>query len=40
MSGNSNEVLTFTSAKGRAMESRPSPLWTAVTGPAATGAAD
>ncbi len=40
MSGNSNEVLTFTGPNGRAMESRPSPLWTAVTGPAATSAAD
>jgi hypothetical protein len=40
MSGNSNEVLTFTGANGRAMESRPSPLWTAVTGPAGTRVAD
>jgi hypothetical protein len=40
MSGNSNEVLTFTGPNGRVTESRPSPLWTAVTGPAATRAAD
>jgi hypothetical protein len=40
MSGNSNEVLTFTGPNGRTMSSRPSPLWTAVTGPAATRAAD
>jgi hypothetical protein len=35
MSGNPNELLTFVGPSGRAMESRPSPLWTAVTGPAA-----
>ena len=35
MSGNANEVLTFVGPSGRAMESRPSPMWTAVTGPAA-----
>jgi Domain of unknown function (DUF222)/HNH endonuclease len=35
MSGNPNEVLTFVGPSGRAMESRPSPMWTAVTGPAA-----
>ncbi|HEY6472564.1 MAG TPA: DUF222 domain-containing protein [Acidimicrobiales bacterium] len=40
MSGNSNGVLTFTGPNGRTMSSRPSPLWTAVTGPAATRAAD
>jgi hypothetical protein len=40
MSGNSNEVLTFTGPNGRVTQSRPSPLWTAVTGPASTPAAD
>ncbi len=40
MSGNANEELTFTGPTGRAMTSRPSPMWTAVTGPAATRAAD
>jgi hypothetical protein len=35
MSGNPNELLIFIGPTGRAMESRPSPLWTAVTGPAA-----
>jgi hypothetical protein len=35
VSGNPNELLTFVGPSGRAMESRPSPLWTAVTGPAA-----
>ena len=35
MSGNANGVLVFVGPTGRAMESRPSPLWTAVTGPAA-----
>jgi hypothetical protein len=35
MSGNANDVLTFVGPSGRAMESRPSPRWTAVTGPAA-----
>ena len=39
MSGNANEELTFTTPKGRVMTSRPSPRWTAVTGPAATRAA-
>lgn len=40
MSGNSNDVLTFTGPNGRTTSSRPSPLWTAVTGPAAKRAAD
>ncbi len=31
MTGNANEELTFTGPKGRAMTSRPSPLWTTVT---------
>jgi len=35
ISGNPNEVLTFVGPSGRAMESRPSPMWTAVTGGAA-----
>ena len=35
LSGNPNELLIFVGPSGRAMESRPSPLWTAVTGPAA-----
>ncbi len=35
MSGNANEELTFVGPSGRAMTSRPSPLWTAVTGPEA-----
>jgi hypothetical protein len=35
MSGNSNDELTFVGPSGRVMMSRPSPLWTAVTGPAA-----
>jgi hypothetical protein len=35
MSGNANEVLTFLGPSARAMESRPSPRWTAVTGTAA-----
>jgi hypothetical protein len=39
MSGNANELLVFIGPSGRAMESRPSPLWTAVTGPAAIRAA-
>jgi hypothetical protein len=34
MTGNANEELTFTSPNGRAMTSRPSPLWTRVTAPA------
>ncbi len=38
MTGNANEELTFTGPKGRAMTSRPSPRWTAVTaGPSASG---
>jgi hypothetical protein len=40
MSGNANEELTFVGPSGRVMTSRPSPLWTAVTGPAARRAAD
>jgi hypothetical protein len=40
MSGNANEELTFVGPSGRVMTSRPSPLWTAVTGPAAARAAD
>jgi hypothetical protein len=39
MSGNANDVLTFAGPSERVMTSRPSPLWTAVTGPAATRAA-
>ena len=39
MSGNANEELTFVGPTGRVMTSRPSPLWTAVTGPAARRAA-
>jgi hypothetical protein len=39
MSGNPNEVLIFVGPSGRSMESRPSPMWTAVTGPAAKRAA-
>lgn len=35
MSGNANEELTFAGPSGRVMTSRPSPLWTSVTGPAA-----
>lgn len=35
MSGNANEELTFVGPSGRVMTSRPSPLWTAVTSPAA-----
>jgi len=35
MSGNANAELTFVGPSGRVMMSRPSPLWTAVTGPAA-----
>jgi hypothetical protein len=38
MSGNPNEVLTFVGPSERAMESRPSPMWNAVSGPAATRA--
>jgi len=33
MSGNADEELTFVGPTGRVMTSRPSPLWTAVTGP-------
>ncbi|HEX4175022.1 MAG TPA: DUF222 domain-containing protein [Acidimicrobiales bacterium] len=40
MSGNANEELTFVGPSGRVMTSRPSPLWTAVTGPAAHRAVD
>jgi hypothetical protein len=40
MSGNANEELTFVGPSGRVMTSRPSPLWTAVTGPAARRAVD
>jgi hypothetical protein len=40
MSGNANEELTFLGPSGRVMTSRPSPLWTAVTGPAARRAVD
>jgi hypothetical protein len=39
MSGNPNELLIFVGPSGRAMESQPSPMWTAVTGPAARRAA-
>jgi hypothetical protein len=39
MSGNANSELTFVGPTGRVMTSRPSPLWAAVTGPAATRAA-
>ncbi|HSZ36264.1 MAG TPA: DUF222 domain-containing protein [Acidimicrobiales bacterium] len=35
MSGDANDELTFVGPSGRVMTSRPSPLWTAVTGPAA-----
>lgn len=35
MSGNANDVLEFVGPSGRTMTSRPSPLWTAVTGPEA-----
>ena len=40
MSGNSNGELTFVGPSGRVLTSRPSPLWTAVTGPAAERAVD
>ena len=40
MSGNANEELTFVGPSGRVMTSRPSPLWTAVTAPAAQRAVD
>jgi hypothetical protein len=39
MSGNANELLIFVGPSGRTMRSRPSPIWTAVTGPAAGRAA-
>ncbi len=39
MSGDANSELTFVGPSGRVMTSRPSPLWTAVTGPAAERAA-
>ncbi len=35
MSGNANDELTFVGPTGRAMTSRPSPLWTLVTAPSA-----
>ncbi len=35
MSGDANTELTFVGPTGRVMTSRPSPMWTAVTGPAA-----
>ena len=38
LSGDANATLTFVGPTGRVMRSRPSPLWTAVTGPVATGA--
>jgi hypothetical protein len=40
MSGDANEELTFIGPNGRVMKSRPSPLWTAVTGPAALRAVE
>ena len=40
MSGNANEELTFVGPSGRVMTSRPSALWTGVTGPAARRAVD
>jgi hypothetical protein len=40
MSGNANDVLEFLGPSGRTMTSRPSPLWTAGTGPAAIRAAE
>ena len=40
MTGNANEQLTFVGPSGRVMTSRPSPMWTAVTGgPRASGRA-
>jgi hypothetical protein len=39
MSGDANAELTFVGPTGRVMTSRPSPMWTAVTGPAAGRAA-
>ena len=39
LSGDANGELTFLGPTGRAMTSRPSPMWTAVTGPAARRAA-
>ena len=35
MTGNANEQLSFCGPSGRVMVSRPSPMWTAVTGRAA-----
>jgi len=37
MSGDANEELTFVGPTGRAMTSRPSPMWTAVTSPGGLG---
>ena len=34
VSGNANKTLTFVGPDGRRTESRPSPMWTAMTGPA------
>jgi hypothetical protein len=39
LSGDANAALTFVGPTGRVMTSRPSPLWTAVTGPEAIRAA-
>ena len=39
MSGDANAELTFVGPSGRVMTSRPSPLWTRVTGPAVRRAA-
>ncbi len=38
MSGDTNGELTFVGPKGRVTVTRPSPMWTAVTGPAAARA--
>ncbi|HEX4161700.1 MAG TPA: HNH endonuclease, partial [Acidimicrobiales bacterium] len=35
ISGNPNDLLTFVGPSDRALKSLPSPMWTAVTGPAA-----
>ena len=40
VSGNANEELTFTGPTGRVMTSRPSTLWTRVTGGPRSGASD
>ncbi len=40
VSGNANEELTFTGPTGRVMTSRPSTLWTRVTGAPRSGASD